>query len=347
MTQTIRERIEKWELETLLPIASISIHSQGRLRPEPLCSVRTEYQRDRDRIIHCKAFRRLKHKTQVFMDPEFDHYRTRLTHTLEVAQISRTIARALKLNEDLTEAIALGHDLGHTPFGHAGEKALDEVKREYIKDGYFRHSEQSLRVVDIIENKGKGLNLTYEVRDGIVKHSKGNSNLSGTADIPKTLEGQVVRISDRIAYINHDIDDAVRAGILKYDDLPKTAIDILGKTHSDRIESMVIDIIENSFGKNIVSMSEKTAIATDMLKDYMFGNIYGKDYPGIIELKQAAENLKELYRYFMDNPDKLPDDFKKNCFESLEELASCVCDYISGMTDRYAVKIYNMHIKKM
>lgn len=256
----IRERQEELERIYLSPYAALSSKSKGRRIYEEKCSVRTDFQRDRDRILHSKAFRRLKHKTQVFISPEGDHYRTRLTHTLEVSQIARTISKALRLNEDLTEAIALGHDLGHTPFGHTGEQVLDEL----MKEG-FRHEEQSLRVVEVLE-QGKGLNLTWEVRDGIRNHTtRGN---------PATLEGQVVKLSDWIAYINHDIDDAQRAGVLKPEDLPEELIKVLGKKHGQRIDTMIKDVIATSFGRPFVKMSDEIYDATRRLRDFMFDNVY-------------------------------------------------------------------------
>ncbi|MCX6344354.1 MAG: deoxyguanosinetriphosphate triphosphohydrolase [Armatimonadetes bacterium] len=341
---TIREQYEQLENQILSPLAARAADSKGRLRDEPHDPVRTDYQRDRDRIIHCKSFRRLKHKTQVFIDPEEDHYRTRLTHTLEVAQIARTIARALRLNEDLTEAIALGHDLGHTPFGHAGEAALDEIYREFVPEASFRHSEQSLRVVDVLEKRGLGLNLTFEVRDGILHHSKGRADLSNDSEGPATLEGKVVKISDRVAYINHDIDDAIRAGIITEDDLPLEAVDVLGRSHSARIGAMVTNIIECSRELDNIEMTDKFRIATDHLKEYLFAEIYGRDITGIIELRQAGEMLKELFRYYMDHPEEIPDIASDIPVEGnlscVTARARRVCDYISGMTDRFAQKDY-------
>src|SRR5579883_1319562 len=276
MSLTPRERQEQWELSYLAPWAAKAALSRGREKPEPPDSVRTAFQRDRDRILHSKAFRRLKHKTQVFIDPEEDYYRTRLTHTLEVAQIARTIARALRLNEDLTEAITLAHDLGHTPFGHGGEEALDEVLQEYVPGTRFRHYEQSLRIVDTLEKDGNGLNLTWEVRDGILGHSKGIKDLGIVEGIalPETLEGMVVRISDRIAYINHDIDDAIRAGVLKPADLPQEAIAILGKTHAKRIGTMVMNVILSSEKQPEVRMTGGILAATNRLKDFMYEKVY-------------------------------------------------------------------------
>lgn len=339
----IRETYEKLEKQMLSPNASLASESKGRLRPEPQDPVRTCYQRDRDRIIHCKSFRRLKHKTQVFIDPEEDHYRTRLTHTLEVAQIARTISRALRLNEDLTEAIALGHDLGHTPFGHAGEAALDEVMKEFVPGGSFKHSEQSLRVVDYLENKGLGLNLTYEVRDGIIHHSKGNADLAIDSRGPATFEGKVVKISDRVAYVNHDIDDAIRAGIITENDLPEKCVDILGRSHSARIGAMVEDIIRFSSESSSIGMSEQFRKSTDCLKDYLFEHVYERDVRGITELMQAGEMLKELFRYYMANPNQMPAIIDSSSKPT--DLARRVCDFISGMTDRYAQKDYELRVK--
>lgn len=341
MTNTIRQRYEELEKQMLAPEATAAADSRGRDIYEPKCPVRTDFQRDRDRIIHSKSFRRLKHKTQVFIDPEEDHYRTRLTHTLEVAQIARTIARALRLNEDLTEAIALGHDLGHTPFGHAGEQALDEVYREYVPDGGFKHNVQSLRVVETVEKKGLGLNLTWEVRDGIVHHSKGSADLSLYTVGPSTYEGKVVKISDRVAYINHDIDDATRAGIISKADLPREAVEVVGEDHSGRIGAMVIDIIQSSSTRKSISMSEPFRAATDCLKDYLFAEVYGKDARGIVELEYAGGMLKELFRYYMKHPEEIKDNAADNAGpESVVDRARKVCDFISGMTDRYAQRDY-------
>ena len=343
---TIREQYEQLERQILSSKATLACESRGRMRDEPKCPVRTDFQRDRDRIIHCKSFRRLKHKTQVFIDPEEDHYRTRLTHTLEVAQIARTVARALRLNEDLTEAIALGHDLGHTPFGHAGEEALDEVYREFVPEGGFRHGEQSLRVVDVLEKKGRGLNLTYEVRDGILRHSKGRADLSIDARGPATPEGGIVRICDRVAYINHDIDDALRAGIIAENDLPGEAVKVVGATHSARIGAMVIDIVEFSKDRRTIGMSDAFRKATDKLKDYLFAEVYGRDAHGIIELRGAGEKLKQLFRFYMENADQLPDLTDGETTDVRLEnggtaaRARRVCDFVSGMTDRYAERDY-------
>ncbi len=347
---TIRERYEKLEHEILSPRAAFADEAT-RLREDPKCPIRTDFQRDRDRIIHSKSFRRLKHKTQVFIDPEQDHYRTRLTHTLEVAQIARTIARALRLNEDLSEAIALGHDLGHTPFGHAGEKALDEVYREFVPGGSFKHSEQSLRVVDVLEKKGLGLNLTQQVRDGILHHSKGMADLSVSASGPHTLEGQVVKISDRIAYINHDIDDATRAGIIETDDLPIDAIGLLGRTHSQRISAMVIDVIRESADLRAIKMSAPVRKATDVLKDFLFKQVYQREERGRAE----GAIVKDLFRFYMRHPESIPDIYEAASSEGMQAgkpdalpaaRARIVCDFISGMTDRFAQGDYAARRRK-
>lgn len=335
---TPRERQEDWERTSLAPGAARAGDSRGRETHEPLDQVRTAFQRDRDRILHSRAFRRLKHKTQVFIDPEEDHFRTRLTHTLEVAQIARTIARALRLNEDLTEAIALAHDLGHPPFGHAGEEALDAAYREFVPDARFRHDLQSLRVVETLEvhGDGPGLNLTWEVRDGIAHHSKGRRDLSDLSRPPAgTLEGQALRIADRVAYVNHDVDDAVRAGILRADEIPADILSRLGATHSDRISTMVVDIVETSDGQSSVSMSEEVAAATDRLKEFLFERVYW--HPGVrsAELGKAQRVIRELFRHYMEHPDAVPGPAPKT--GTVDERALVVCDFIAGMTDRYAV----------
>ena len=320
---TIRERIEQLELATLSEHASFSARSQGRDYPIAPCTVRTEFMRDRDRIIHSKSFRRLKYKTQVFLQPEGDHYRTRLTHTLEVSQIARTISRALRLNDDLTEAIALGHDLGHTPFGHVGEAVLNEML------GHFEHNEQSLRVVELLENDGKGLNLTFEVRDGILKHKKGCK--------PLTLEGMAVNYSDRIAYINHDIDDAIRADVLKSEMLPESCISVLGRTHGDRINNMILDIIENSMDKPVLRMSERFEKATDELRTFMFANVYTNPVAKSEEGK-ARHVIQSLFEYYLDHPEKMSPEFLDVLESDGSERASA--DYIACMTDRFAVRRY-------
>jgi dGTPase len=329
----IRQLAEERE-ESLSPHAARSKNSRGRDRLEEPCPVRTAFQRDRDRIIHSKAFRRLKHKTQVFIAPSGDHYVTRLTHTLEVSQIARTISRALNLNEDLTEAIALGHDLGHTPFGHVGEDVLDEL---YHKG--FKHNEQSLRVVDLLENDGRGLNLTWEVRDGILHHSKERESISGGE--AGTLEGEVVRISDSIAYINHDIDDAIRAGMLSEGDLPLGAITVLGNTRSLRINRMVCDIIERCYPamndtreRPSITMSPEVLEATDALRDFLFERVYNVR-SAQEEAEKAREIVRTLYKYFKEHADKMPAEYR---FYS-DELERRVVDYIAGMTDQYAMRM--------
>lgn len=319
----IREEQEKREHLIFSPYASFSDESRGRDRDEEPCPMRTIYQRDRDRIIHCKTFRRLKHKTQVFLAPEGDHYRTRLTHTLEVAQIARSIARALNLNEDLTEAIALGHDLGHTPFGHAGERTLNSL----CPIG-FAHYKQSIRVVEFLEKDGQGLNLTWEVRDGILNHR--------TSGNPSTLEGKAVRLSDKIAYINHDIDDGIRAGILKESDIPSEYTDVLGNSTKERLNTMISDIIMNSIGKNDLVMSEPVRKAMTELRKFMFESLYLNPTAKSEEAK-ADKLITELYRYYVANTDKLPDTYKRFITEFDERPEQVVCDYIAGMSDQYSI----------
>ena len=344
-TANIRIQQEELERKSLSPYAKLSAESAGRAKPEDKCPIRTDFQRDRDRIIHCKAFRRLKHKTQVFIDPEEDHYRTRLTHTLEVAQIARTIARALRLNEDLTEAIALGHDLGHTPFGHAGEEALDEVYREYAPGASFRHNEQSLRVADVLERDGRGLNLTLEVREGILHHAKGSEDLVfDGSETNATLEGRAVRVADRIAYINHDIDDAIRAGVLSESNLPADCISVLGRRHSERIATMVINLVERSRDKPDLHMSPEVTSATNRLKDFLFERVYGTTAvgPRVEELRKAARLVKELFRLYVERPELLPGR-PYTAGETVEQNARAACDFIAGMTDRYALRRYAEH----
>ncbi len=319
----IREEMEEWERKNLSPYASLSAESKGRDRDEPQCDIRPVYQRDRDRIIHCKAFRRLKHKTQVFLAPEGDHYRTRLTHTLEVSQIARTIARALWLNESLTEAIALGHDLGHPPFGHAGEYILNEV----CELG-FTHYEQSIRTVEVLERDGQGLNLTVEVRDGIRNHR--------TSGHPSTLEGKIVRYSDKIAYINHDIDDAIRAKIIVEDDLPKEYTDVLGHSVKERLDLLIHNIIYSSLDKPDIIMSEDVENAMMGLRQWMFDNVYTNPIAKGEEGK-AQQVLVMLYQYYMDHPDLLTDEYTYLINERGEPKARVVCDYIAGMTDSFAI----------
>lgn len=314
----IREEQEEFEKKYLSEFATKSTETKGRMRPEDKCDIRTEFQRDKDRIVYSKAFRRLKHKTQVFIAPEGDHYRTRLTHTLEVSQIARTVARALRLNEDLTEAIALGHDLGHTPFGHIGENILDE-----LYDEGFKHNEQSLRVVDVLED----LNLTWETRDGIINHSGAN--------MAKTLEGQIVKFADRIAYVNHDIDDAKRAGLISEKELPEHCVKLLGTTSGERINSMVFDIIEQSKGKNIISMSDDIYKAMWDLRQFMFDRVYLASRAKTEEVK-AGSVIKWLYYYFLENTLELPEEFKNMLLRCGQHRV--ICDYIAGMTDHYAIR---------
>lgn len=322
---TIREQMEKRETSYLSPYAALSAKTRGRVTEERECDIRTVFQRDRDRILHSKAFRRLKQKTQVFLLPRGDHYRTRLTHTLEVSQNARTIAKALRLNEELVEAIALGHDLGHTPFGHAGERALNEVY-------HFAHNEQSLRVVESLEKDGQGLNLTWEVRDGILNHK--------TASTPKTLEGQIVRLSDKIAYLNHDIDDAVRARIMTEMTIPREIRKILGNTGNERLDILVNDVIVNSMDKPAISMSVEVEQAMMELRRFMFEHVYENE-EAKHEEEKAIWLVKQLFLYYIEHFERLPDryvNFQKRFLEKKEQV---VCDYISGMTDNYAIKEYN------
>mgnify|MGYP002764966055 FL=1 len=321
---TIREELEEIELKTLSKYASFSRYSKGRDREETPCDIRTCYQRDRDRIIHCKAFRRLKHKTQVFLAPAGDHYRTRLTHTLEVSQIARTIAKALRMNEDLTEAIALGHDLGHTPFGHAGESALNNI----CKDG-FAHFEQSIRVVEILEKKGQGLNLTKEVRDGIVNHR--------TSGNPSTMEGKIVRLSDKIAYINHDIDDAIRGKILSESDLPVEFTNILGHSKKERLNTMIYDIVNNSLDEPDIIMSVRIESAMKGLREFMFKNVYSNPIAKGEEIK-AKRMLTQLYNYYLYHIEEMPEEYIWLINVRKERPERVVCDYIAGMTDQYSVR---------
>lgn len=351
----LEEREEAW----LGPLATQSKQTRGRENPESPDPLRTEFQRDRDRIIHSKAFRRLKHKTQVFISPEFDHYRTRLTHTLEVTQISRTVARALRLNEDLTEAIGMGHDVGHAPYGHVGEEALDEAYRKYDPKARFRHYEHSLRIVDKLENSNNGLNLTWEVRDGILHHSKGKSDLLAGESLdnwlqkgkPSTLEGQIIRICDRVAYVNHDIDDALRAGFIKFEELPKECLEVLGQRHAQRITTMVSAIIDASTeivdgkrqAKDRIAMRDDVMEATDQLKNWMFDHVYLVNSAD--EEPKVYHVIHKLFDYFMENPNKMRGTLcpaESGHWEELEatHLARCVCDYIAGMTDRFASQTF-------
>lgn len=319
-----RQIIEQRERLTLSPYAQLVINTKGRSVSIPQCPVRTEYVRDRDRIIHCKSFRRLKHKTQVFLSPVGDHYRTRLTHTLEVSQIARTISRGLLLNEDLTEAIAMGHDLGHTPFGHTGEAVLNN-----LVPGGFKHNEQSLRIVEKLEN-GAGLNLTYEVKDGILNHKKDLT--------PCTLEGCVVSLADRIAYVNHDIDDAIRAELLSNDILPQSCIEVIGASHGERINSLVLDILAESKGKDYVRMSDNMYDEFNKLRKFLFDNLY-HDSKAKAEESKAEGVVESLYKYYLNHIDKLPDDFVK--YIDSDGAERIVADYIACMTDRYAVRTYS------
>ncbi len=319
----IRESTEQWEEAYLSPYAAFSKNTRGREREEEACDIRTAYQRDRDRIIHCKAFRRLKHKTQVFLAPEGDHYRTRLTHTLEVSQIARTIAKSLRMNEDLTEAIALGHDLGHTPFGHSGEAVLDKICSEG-----FAHYRQSVRVVEVLEKDGMGLNLTLEVRDGILNHR--------TSGRPDTLEGCIVRLSDKIAYINHDIDDAIRAKMFVEEDLPCCYTDILGHSVRERLNNLIHDIINNSYGKQNIIMSPDMEEAMQGLRTWMFDHVYKSDIPKAEEGK-AQHLIVMLFQYYMEQPDRLPQEYRTLMEERKESRERAVCDYIAGMSDSYAI----------
>ena len=322
--EKIRVLTEILEKETLSPYATLSTESVGREKQEEKCELRTDFQRDRDRIIHCKAFRRLKHKTQVFLSPESDHYRTRLTHTLEVAQIARTIARALRFNEDLTEAIALGHDLGHTPFGHAGERALAT-----IYPGGFTHYAQSVRVCRVIEKNGKGLNLTHEVLDGIMNHTKG--------EWPHTPEGKIVRFSDRIAYINHDIDDAITAGVFSEESIPIEYRQVLGFRKSERINTLVKSIVENT-EKDDVKMDERTQKAYEDLHTFMYDSVYLNPIVKFEETKVDGI-VSGIYDYLLKNPDKLDDEYK--LIREREGVERAAVDYISGMTDHFAVSMYS------
>ena len=321
----MKEITYKIEETFLSPYAKRSWETEGRLREEPPCPMRTDFQRDRDRIIHSKAFRRLKNKTQVFFSPEGDHYRTRLTHTLNVSQVARSIARALSLNEDLTEAIALGHDLGHTPFGHAGERILAR-----LNPNGFLHNVQSKRVVEFLEKEGKGLNLTREVVDGIVNHKSGLT--------PKTLEGMAVNIADRIAYVNHDTDDAISGGFITYEDLPKSVKKVLGETSSKRINAMIMAIVSKSQNKNFVEMEEKVFSATQELRAFLFDRVY-KNKTFIEEEERADRMLSSLYAYYKNNLKKLPEFYYKEL--EIYEVDTVICDYLSSMSDGYAISTFN------
>ncbi len=325
---TIREQIEAMEKENLSPYACLSIHTKGRDREEPQCDIRPVFQRDRDRILHSKSFRRLKCKTQVFLTPMGDHYRTRMTHTLEVSQNARTIAKALRLNEDLVEAIALGHDLGHTPFGHAGEYILNK-----IYPGGFQHNEQSVRIVEKLEKDGDGLNLTWEVRDGILNHQ--------TSLMPHTLEGKIVRFSDKIAYINSDIDDAIRAQILREEDIPAELRKTLGYDTRTRLDHLIHDIVINSMGKDDIIMSDETAQAMRDLRFFMFEHVYKNPVAKGEEVKAKAM-LEQMFYFYMDHIEELPDKLRA-MLDGGEDRGRIVCDYISGMTDQYAITKFKEH----
>jgi len=336
LAKTIREELEDREKKILSPFATLSSKTKGRQVPEEECPLRPAFQHDRDRIIHSKSFRRLKHKTQVFLIPMGDHYRTRLTHTLEVSQIARTIARALRLNEDLTEAISLGHDLGHTPFGHAGEDTLNE-----IVPGGFSHSDQSLRVVDVLEKDGKGLNLTFEVRDGILKHSKGKGEIlcEDPEAMASTPEGKVVRIADIIAYINHDIDDAIRGGVISPNEIPEDCLKCLGDTHSKRINTMVNDIIQETLRSRNGRLSISKYVLSSILdlRDFLWEHVY-ENAAVHSDFHKATKILRELYQYLVDHPDYFMTQAKMGSLH--DSLERCVCDFLAGMTDRYAFNLY-------
>ena len=321
-----REDRQELEMLMLSPVASFAATSKGRRRDEPECEIRTCFQRDIDRITHSNSFRRLKHKTQVFLQPEGDHYRTRLTHTFEVARIGRTIARALRLNEDLTEAIALGHDLGHTPFGHAGERALREILGSEVG---FKHNEQSLRVVDVLEKEGHGLNLTHEVRNGILCHT-GETK-------PETQEGNIIRFADRIAYVNHDVDDAIRAGILSESDIPEEITDKLGTKNSERINALILDLIHESIKRGVITLSPEIEVVYKNFYSFAYNNIY-------INIRAKGEEAKVfgiingLFEYYSSNPEKLPEDYRR--IAENEGLRRAVSDFVSGMTDKYSIYMY-------
>ncbi len=323
---TIREEIEEREVQNLSPYATLSSKSKGRSREEEPCDMRPDFQRDRDRILHCKSFRRLKQKTQVFLSPKGDHYRTRLTHTLEVSQIGRTIGKALCLNEDLVEAIALGHDLGHTPFGHAGERALKEI----CPFG-FEHAKQGVRVVEFLEKDGEGLNLSWEVKNGIANHQ--------TSGKPATLEGEIVRLADKIAYLHHDIDDAIRGGILREEDIPEQIGEVLGETTKIRLNTLINDVIEQSKDKPEICMSEKVETAMKELRQFMFESVYYNP-EAKSEEKKAIQMITELYQYFCEHPEDLPDYYRESVELKKMEKERVVCDYIAGMTDTYSVKVF-------
>ncbi len=325
ISDSVKQKTYARERAFFSPYAQLSEKTKGRQRPETPCNMRTDFQRDRDRIIYSKAFLRLKNKTQVFFSPEGDHFRTRMTHTIDVSQIARSIARSLALNEDLAEAIALGHDLGHTPFGHAGERVLNS-----LSPFGFAHNEQSLRVVDVLEKDGKGLNLTFEVRDGIVNHKKSGH--------PSTLEGKAVSLADRIAYVNHDIEDAIRAGLLQEKELPQRDIAVLGGSSRDRINTMITSIYENSVGKSEVKMGEEAAEALEHLRSFMFERVYITEL-SMKEEERAKRMLSAMFDYFLKDKDKLPPFYRRLCDDYPTEQA--ICDYLSSMTDKYAIAVFN------
>ena len=339
---SIREETEAWEREYLSPCACLSSDSRGRATYESPCPIRTEFQRDRDRIVYSNAFRRLKHKTQVFLSPLGDHYRTRLTHTLEVSEIARTISRALRLNEDLAEAIALGHDLGHTPFGHGGEVILKEVYSES-----FSHQKQSLRVVDVLEKQGGGLNLTSEVRDGILNHSKGYGAIlpEEPNEIPATVEGRVVRFADIMAYLNHDLDDAVRSGVIGIGDIPKLCTEVLGYSHSERIRTMINDLVistRTQDGEMRLAVSESVSEAMALLRQFLYDNVYRSEQVHR-EFVKAKKILSELYYYLLENPEVLEKELRKlemGRFPGDTTQERKVCDFAASITDRYALNLY-------
>ncbi len=340
---SVRERREALERQTLSPLAAFSDEAV-RERPEEPCTIRPAYQRDRDRILHSKPFRRLKHKTQVFIAPLGDHYRTRLTHTLEVTQVSRTVARALRLNEDLTEAIGLGHDIGHAPFGHAGETALTRIFPEH-----FRHNEQSRRIVEMLERDGKGLNLTYAVREGIYLHSKARRDIMTTAwGTASTLEGQIIKICDSVAYINHDIDDAIRAGVLRQEDLPAEPLAVLGASHGERLNTMVGDLISFNWWASgegtapdppLIAMSPTILAATNQLREFMYREVY-LDKRAKADDEKVRFVIETLYAHFLKRPDELPEDLLRINRLHQEPIERAVVDYIAGMTDRYALEVF-------
>jgi len=346
---TPRETTEEWEDRILSPFGMRSGRSRGRVRPEAPDALRTVFQRDRDRVLHSKAFRRLMHKTQVFLAPEGDHYRTRLTHTLEVAQIGRTIARAIRINEDLTEAIILGHDLGHPPFGHAGEQALDRLMASH---GGFRHDMQSLRIVEVLERRRArdgsihaGLNLTWEVRDGIGGHSKGPRDLDVPpaigdlvpATAPHTVEGQVARVADRVAYVHHDTDDAMRAGLITEEDVPRAVRDVLGSTRGQWIDTTVRDIVAESADRPHLGMSGPVLTALNLLKDFLFETVY-EGSAAKAELRKAQHLIDELFQYFVEHPEEISDEFRREAEQGEMDVHRSVCDFLAGMTDRFAIR---------